>query len=90
MKKNKYAFQWDAYHPLRWPLWIEWLTDRCKNITLPQTSFVGGKYDETIFGGRSYSTYIAHLNSSPDEGSDEEMSVKRIRFIHFINFKQTC
>ena len=24
------------------PLWTEWLTDRCKNITLPQTSFVGG------------------------------------------------
>ena len=26
------------------PLWTEWLTDRCKNITLPQTSFAGGKY----------------------------------------------
>ena len=25
------------------PLWTEWLTDRCKNITLPQTSFAGGK-----------------------------------------------
>ena len=24
------------------PLWTEWLTDRCKNITLPQTSFAGG------------------------------------------------
>ena len=23
--------------------WTEWLTDRCKNITLPQTSFTGGK-----------------------------------------------
>ena len=26
------------FHPL-----IEWLTDRCKNITMPQTSFAGGK-----------------------------------------------
>ena len=25
------------------PPWTEWLTDRCKNITLPQTSFAGGK-----------------------------------------------
>ena len=25
------------------PLWTEWLTNRCKNITLPQTSFAGGK-----------------------------------------------
>ena len=24
------------------PLWTEWLTDRCKNITLPQTSFANG------------------------------------------------
>ena len=24
------------------PLYTEWLTDRCKNITLPQTSLVGG------------------------------------------------
>ena len=24
------------------PLWTEWLTDRCTNITLPQTSFAGG------------------------------------------------
>ena len=24
------------------PLWTEWLTDRCNNITLPQTSFAGG------------------------------------------------
>ena len=24
------------------PLWREWLTDRCKNINLPQTSFAGG------------------------------------------------
>ena len=25
------------------PLWTEWLTDRCKNFTLAQTSFAGGK-----------------------------------------------
>ena len=43
---NRYAFPWGAYHPLRWPLWTEWLTDRCKNITLPQTSFAGGKNRE--------------------------------------------
>ena len=34
---NKYAFQYNAYRLLRWPLWTEWLTDRCKNITLHQT-----------------------------------------------------
>ena len=28
----------------RTPIWTEWTTDRCKNITLPQTSFAGGKY----------------------------------------------
>ena len=27
----------------------EWLTDRCKNITLPQTSFAGGKYMRVFF-----------------------------------------
>ena len=26
------------------PPWIEWLIDRCKDITLPQTSFAGGNY----------------------------------------------
>ena len=31
---------WGVYSPL----WTEWLTDRCKNIILPQTSFTGGKY----------------------------------------------
>ena len=27
----------------RSPLWTEWLTDKCKRITLPQTSFANGK-----------------------------------------------
>ena len=26
------------------PPWTEWLTHACENITLPQTSFAGGKY----------------------------------------------
>ena len=33
------------------PLWTEWLTDRFKNITLPQTSFAGGNksdYEPTV------------------------------------------
>ena len=30
------------------PPWTEWLTDRCKNITLPQTSFAGGKDEEHV------------------------------------------
>ena len=30
------------YRPLHYlPLWREWLTDRCKNITLPRSSFAG-------------------------------------------------
>ena len=33
------------FHPLPFhhPLWTEWLTDRCKNITLSQTSFAHDK-----------------------------------------------
>ena len=26
------------------PLWTEWITDSCTNITLPPTPFAGGKY----------------------------------------------
>ena len=29
--------------------WTEWLTDRCKNNTLPQTSFVGGKNENSCY-----------------------------------------
>ena len=30
--------------PLPW--WTEWLAHACENITLPQTSFAGGKYKQ--------------------------------------------
>ena len=38
-----------SWHPFSWnplygtSLWTEWITDRCKNITFPQTSFAVGK-----------------------------------------------
>ena len=39
---------WDSTPPL--PLWTEFLTHASENITLPQTSFGGGKYDFIGYG----------------------------------------
>ena len=39
--KNKIAFQYDAYRPLVDRGGGGGCTDKCKNITLPQTSFAG-------------------------------------------------
>ena len=56
-------------------LWTEWLTDRCKNITLPQTSFVGGNnrlifwivsepgYNNPVYLQTSF--YVAKVQSLP-------------------------
>ena len=41
------AVQGSAVHNRKWhhnTPWTKWLTDRCKNITLPQTSFADGSY----------------------------------------------
>ena len=40
------------------PPWTEWLTDRCKNITLPQTSFAGGKNLLSFLQGDLEVTYV--------------------------------
>ena len=36
------------------PLWTEFLTHACENITLPQTSFAGGKKKKTMAITRNY------------------------------------
>ena len=38
------TWSWRGYLPRYSPLWTEFLTHACENITLPQTSFAGGKY----------------------------------------------
>ena len=48
------------------PLWTEWLTDRCKNITLPQTSFAGGNEFET---SDTYSLRTVLFSSSQEKCS---------------------
>ena len=46
--------------PLTTPLppWTEWLTDRCKNITLRQTSFAGGNKRNTTFFTTTHSKFL--------------------------------
>ena len=43
------------------PPWTEWLADRCKNITLLQTSFAGGKYNHRIDVFIQYSLTVKRI-----------------------------
>ena len=43
------------------PPWTEWLADRCKNITLLQTSFAGGKYNHRINVFIQYSLTVKRI-----------------------------